>query len=130
MLDRLPRILRSPHQQRIRPRRRPQRQLIERQTLPPRLLNPLPRRGREPQRRHRHFRHREQTRIIGDGANNNDGFVSRRFGIFGGGVVGVGFGRGGGDVAGEAGEGEGGAVDAGGEEAAEDDAVEGAVGAA
>ena len=125
MLHRLPRILRSPYEQRVTPRRRPQRQLIQRQTLPARLLDPGARRGREAQGRDADFGDGEQTGVVGDGADDNDGLVRDV-----GGRVGVGFCGGVGGVAGEAGEGEGGAVDAGGEEAAEDDFVEGAVGAA
>ncbi len=125
MLHRLPRILRSPHQQRVTPRRRPQRQLIQRQTFAARLLDPGARRGREAQGRDADFRDGEQTGVVGDGADDDDGLVRDV-----GGRVGVGFCGGVGGVAGEAGEGEGGAVDAGGEEAAEDDFVEGAVGAA
>lgn len=124
MFHRLPRILRPPHQKRPAPRRRPQRQLIQRQTLPPGLLDPRARRGGEPQRRDGDLGHGEQARVIGDGADNDDGFVAGDVG----GRVGVGFGGGVGGVAGEAGEGERRAIDAGGEEAAEDDAVEGGVG--
>ena len=125
MLHRLSRILWSPHQQRITPRRRPQRQLIQRQALPSRLLDPRARSSREPQCRDADFGYVQQTSIIGDGANYDNGFV----GDIGSGV-GVGFCGGVGGVAGEAGEGERWTVDAGGEEAAEDNFVEGAVGSA
>ena len=82
MLHRLPRILRPPQQQRVPPRRRPERQLIQRQALPARLLDPRPRRRREVQRRHSHFlRHLEQTRVVGDGADDDDDFVGRRGGF-------------------------------------------------
>ncbi len=64
--------------------------------------------------------HGEQARVVGDGADDDDGLGGR------GELVG---GPAGGEH-GEAGEGEGGAVRAGHEEAAEDDFVEGGVGAA
>lgn len=126
MLDRFPRVLRPPHQQRVTPRGRPQRQLIEGQALAAGLLDARARRGGEPQRRDRDLGHGEQTRVVGDGADHDDGLVAghalRRVGVgFRGRVRGV---------AGEAGEGEGWTVYARGEEAAEDDAVEGGVGAA
>jgi len=111
MLDRLPRILRPPQQQRIRPRRRLQRQLIQRQTLPSRLLDPGACRGRKVQRRDCQLREFEQPGVVCDGADDDEGFL------------GAGHFR-------EAAEGHGWAVDAGGEEAAEDDAVEGGGGAA
>jgi len=110
MLDRLPRILRPPQQQRIRPRRRLQCQLVQRQTLPPRLLDPRARRCREVQRRDRQLRDFQEARVVRDGADDDEG------------LLGAGHFR-------EAAEGHGGAVDAGGEEAAEDDAVEGGGGA-
>lgn len=126
MLHRLPRVLRSPYQQCIAPRRRPQRQLIQRQTLSSRLLDPSSCSSREPQCRNAHLGDCQKARVICDGADHDDGFV--RFNAFRG--FGVGFcGRVGG-VAGETGERDGWAVDAGHEKAAEDDAVEGAVGAA
>ena len=121
MLHRLPRILRSPQQQRITPRGRPERQLIERQALPARLFDPRPRRGGEVQRRDGEvLGHREQTGIIGDGADDDDGLVGR----------GHLFARAAGGEHGEAGEGERGPVRAGHEEPAEDDFVEVRVGSA
>lgn len=119
MLNRLPRILRPPQQQRITPRWRPQRQLIQRQALPARLFNPSPCRGGEVERRDgEFFRHRKQTDVVGDGADDDDGFLCR----------GDLFARAAGSEHGEAGEGERGAVGAGHEEAAEDDFVEVGVG--
>ena len=115
MLHRLPRILRSPQQQRITPRRRPQRQLIERQALPARLLDPRPRSRREVKRRNGELLgHFQQAGVVGDGTDDDDGFVCR------GDLLG---GAAGGEHA-EAGEGEGGAVRAGHEESAENDFVE------
>lgn len=111
MLHRLPRILRAPQQQRVLPRRLPQRQLIQRQALPARLLDPRASGRGEVQGRDGHGLYFEQARVVCDGADDDEGF----------------FGPG---EALEAGEGEGGAVDAGGEEAAEDDAVEGGGGTA
>lgn len=75
MLHRLPRIFRSPHKQRITPCRRPQRQLIQRQTFPSSLFNPRARRSREPQCRDADFRDGQQTGVISDGANDDDGLV-------------------------------------------------------
>ena len=119
MLHRLPRILRSPQQQRITPRRRPERQLIERQALPARLFDPRPRRGCEAQRRDGELlRHGEQTGVVGDGANDDDG-LGRRGNLLA---------RAAGGEHGEAGEGERGPVGAGHEEPAEDDFVEVRVG--
>ena len=115
MLHRLPRILRSPQQQRITPRRRPKRQLIERQALATRLFDPRSRSRREVERRNGELLgHFQQAGIIGDGTDDDDRFVCG--GDFLGGAAG-------GEHA-EAGEGEGGAVRAGHEEPAENDFVE------
>lgn len=95
MLHRLPRILRPPHQQSITPRRRPQRQLIQRQALPTRLLDARSRRGGEAQCGDADLGHSQQARVVGDGADDDDDFVRDV-----GGRVGVGFGAGGGGVAG------------------------------
>ena len=119
MLHRLPRILRSPQQQRITPRRRPQRQLIERQALPARLLDPRPRRRREVQRRNGELLgHFQQAGVVGDGPDDDDGFVC------GGDFLG----RPAGGEHAEAGEGEGRPVRARHEEPAENDFVEVGVG--
>ena len=115
MLHRLPRILRSPQQQRVTPRRRPKRQLIERQALPARLLDPRSRGRRKVERRNGEFLgHFQQAGIVGDGTDDDDCFVCS------GGFLG---GAAGGEHA-EAGEGDGGAVRAGHEEPAENDFVE------
>ena len=115
MLHRLPRILRSPQQQRIAPCRRPERQLIQRQALPARLLDAGPRRGGEAERRDSELLgHLEQAGVVGDGADDDDGLVRR--GEFLAGAAG--------GEHGEAAEGDGGAVGAGHEEAAEDDFIE------
>lgn len=105
MLNRLPRILRPPQQQRILTRRLLQRQLIQRQTLTPRLLDPCPRGRSEMECCDGHGLDFQQTRIVRDGADYDEGFL------------------GAGETL-EAREGHWGAVDAGHEEAAEDDAVE------
>ena len=117
MLHRLPRILRPPQQQRITPRRRPQRQLIQRQALPARLLDPCPRRCGKVQRRNsKLLRHFQQTGVVGDGTDDDDRFVGR------GAVFGCATAAGGEHA--EAGEGEGGPVRARHEEPAENDFVE------
>lgn len=127
MLNRLPRILRSPYKQGITPRRRPQSQLIQRQALPTRLLDPRSSGSGEPQGRNADFRDGQKARVIGDGPDHDDCFL-----VFGGAFGGVGVGlRGGvGGITGEAGERQRWAIDAGGEQTAEDDFVEGAVCAA
>ena len=115
MLNRLPRILRTPQQHTIRPLRRPQRQLIDGQTLASSLLDPSSCCRREAQGRDRHLGDSEQACVICDGADYDEDF----------GVLGcVRF------VACKAREGDWGPVYARGEEAAEKDAVEVAVGAA
>ena len=111
MLNRLPRILRAPKQQRIRPRRCPQRQLVHSQTLPARLLDPRSRRSREVQRRYCQLRDFQQARVVRDGSDYDEGFLRPRHFR-------------------EPAEGHGWAVDARHEEAAEDDAIEGGGGAA
>lgn len=115
MLHRLPRILRSPQQQRITPRRGPKRQLIERQALPARLLDPRSRGRRKVERRNGELLgHLQQAGVVGDGTDDDNRFVCR------GDLLG---GAAGGEHA-EAREGEGGAVGAGHEEPAENDFVE------
>ncbi len=74
VLDRLPRILRPPQQQRITPRRRPHRQLIQRNTLPARLLDASARSGGEVESRDGEFGDREETRVVGYGADYDEGF--------------------------------------------------------
>ena len=105
MLHRLPRILRSPQQQCIRPRRHPQSKLIQRQTLSTGLLNSSSRSRCESQCRDGQFGNGEQARVVGDGTDDDEGLLRARHGD-------------------ETGEGHGRAVDTGHEEAAEDDAVE------
>lgn len=122
MLHRLPRALRPPQQQRPAPRRRPQRQLIQRQALPAGLLDAGARRGREVERRDRELGgHGQQADVVGDGADDDDGLVGGRGALLVGGAAA-------GGEHGEAGEGERGAVGAGHEEPAEDDFVEVRVG--
>ena len=121
MLHRLTTILRAPQQQRVRPRRGLQRQLIQRQTLPPGLFDACARRGGEVQRRDGERGHGQQARVVCDGADHYNRLLGR------GRFLCVGFGRG---VLDEPGEGDGRAVDARHEKASEDDFVEGGVGAA
>ena len=77
MLNRLPRILRPPKQQRILPRRLPKRQLIQRQTLPTSLLNPRACRGGEMQCRDSQGFDFEQACVVRDGADHDEGFLGR-----------------------------------------------------
>ena len=119
MLDRLPRILRPPQQQRITPRRLPLRQLIQRQALAASLQNARARRVREPERRDAEFRQFQRAGVVRHGPHHDDRLVLVLvFGLLG---------RGGRD---DAGDGDGGAVGLGHVEAAEDGFVEGGVGAA
>ena len=119
MLHRLPRILRSPQQQRVTPRRRPERQLVQCQALPARLLDPGSRRGREVEGRNGEFLgHFQQADVVGDGADDDDGFVRRRHLLA----------RAAGREHGEPAEGERGTVGARHEEATENDFVEVGVG--
>jgi hypothetical protein len=117
MLHTLPGILRSTQQQRIRTGRRPHSQLIQRQSLTTSLLDASAGSSCEAEGRNGQLGDGEEAVVVGDGAHDDDGLVL-------GGVVGA-LGVGG---AYEAGEGDGGAVDAGHEEAAEDDLVEVGVG--
>jgi len=119
MLHRLPRILRAPQQQRPCPRRLPHRQLIQRKTLPARLLNACPRRACEPQCRDAQFGDLDQAVIVGHGSDDDDGLVRMCLGVM---CV-----CGGGDYAGE---GHGWAVGLRHEEAAENGGVEAGVSAA
>ncbi len=118
MLDRLARILRSSQQQRITPRRRPECQLIKRQTLASSLLDASARGGGEVESGDCEFWNCEQTGVVGNSADDNEGALGGLH-FFGGAAAGE---------HGEAGEGEGGTVDAGHEEAAEDYFVEVGVG--
>lgn len=119
MLDRLPRILRSPQQQRVAPRRRPERQLVQCQALAASLLDPRSRGGGEVERRDRELLgHFEQARVVGDGADDDNGLVGR-------GHLLAGAAR---REHAEAGEGERGPVRARHEESAQNDFVEVGVG--
>ena len=114
MLHRLPRILRSPQQQRITTRRRPQRQLIHRQALSSSLLNSCAGCGREVESGDREFRDGQEACVIGYGADYDKGALGWCHFLAGA-------------AAGEhdeAGEGHWGAVDAGHKEATKDDFVE------
>lgn len=115
MLDGLPSILAPPQQQTPGPLGASHRQLINRQTLPPGLQNPSAGSGGEAQRGHGELGHGEQARVVGDGADDDEG--ARGVGCVGG-------------VAGEFGEGEGRAVDPGHVETVQEDPVEVAVRAA
>ena len=120
MLHRLSRILRSPQQQSITPRRMSHRQLIQRQALAPGLFNPRTSSSGEVESRDGEFGDSEKTSVVCDGADDDESAV-RGSEFFAGAA---------GGEHGQAGEGHGGAVDAGHEEAAEDNFVEGGVGAA
>ena len=119
VLHSLPRILRSPQQKRIRPRRSLQRQLIKCQALPTRLLDPRSRSRREPQRRDRELGNGKQTVVVGNGADDYDRLVGVSLGGFR--VL---------ADTGEPREGYRRTVDTGHEEAAENDFVEGGIGTA
>lgn len=125
MLDCLSSVLRPPDQQCVTPCRSPHSQLIERQALAAGLLNTGTRRSGEAESGNGELLgNGEETVIVCDGADDYDCLVGR----WGGCVGGVfGFGVGDSDQAGER---DGWSIDARHEEAAEDDAVEGGVGAA
>ena len=115
MLDGLPTILRSPQQHAITPLWCPQRQLINRQAFTPCLFDPGSCGAREAECSYGQLGHGEEADVVCDCADDDEGF----------GVLGCV-----GGVSCETGEGDGRAVDAGHEEAAEEDFVEGAVCAA
>lgn len=73
MLHRLPRILRSPQQECITPRRRPQRQLIHRQTLSSSLLNSCADGGGEVKGRNGELGNGQQASIVGYGTDYDEG---------------------------------------------------------
>ena len=72
MLDRLSRILRTPEQQSVGPSRSPQRQLIQRQAFPSRLLDPSPSRSSEAERSDGQLGDLQQAIVVGDGAHHDD----------------------------------------------------------
>ena len=114
MLHGLPRILRSPQQQRITPRRCPERQLIQRQALTARFLDSSSCGSRKVKCRNGKFLgHFQQAGIVSDGTDDNNGFLC--WGHFFAGAAG--------GEHGEPAEGERGTVGAGHEEAAENDFV-------
>ena len=117
MLKRLSRILRPSEKNSITPSRSPQRQLIQRQHLPPSRNNARMSRLGKPERRNGKLGDLQQTLVVRDGADHDDDLI----------IIIAGFLRRVGD---DAGDGDGGAVDAGHEEAAEDYFVEGRVGSA
>lgn len=113
MLNRLSRILRSTKQQGIRTSRRPHGQLIQSERLTTSLLDPSPGGSGEAERGNGQLRDGQEAVVIGDGSHDDDGLVL----VFLCGTLGLGDGY-------EAGKGDGGTVDAGHEQAAEDDLVE------
>ena len=72
MLDRLPRILRSTQQHRIRACGSPHGQLVEREALAAGFKNPSPHRRREPQRGNGHLGDLEEPVVVRDGADDDD----------------------------------------------------------
>lgn len=76
MLHRLSRILRPPKQQRITPRRMSHRQLIQRQALPPGLLDPRTSSSGEVERGDGEFWNSEETGVVCDGADDDESAVS------------------------------------------------------
>ena len=119
MLHCLSLILRAPQQHRILALRLPLRQLIQRQRLAARLQDPRPRRRRKPQRGDLELGHFEQAVVVRHRADDDDRLL----------LVG-GLGRCVLRRGGDAGERDWSPVRAGLEESAEDDLVEGGVGAA
>jgi len=113
MLDRLSRILRSPQQHNIAAGRMLHGQLIQSQALTTSLFDPRAGGGGESESRDVQLGYNKETVVICDGADDGDG------------LVGVGLLCGlGGDFGGDTGDGHRRAVDAGHEEASEDDFVE------
>ncbi len=78
MLHRLSRILRTPKQQRITPRRMSHRQLIHCQALPPRLFNPGTSSSSKVKSRDGEFGDSEKTGVICDGADDDESAVGGR----------------------------------------------------
>ena len=76
MLHRLSRILRTPEQQRIAPRRMSHRQLIHCQALSPRLFNPRTSSSGEVESRDGEFGDSEKTGVVCDGADDDESAVS------------------------------------------------------
>jgi len=113
MLDRLTRVLRSTQQDNIASSRVSHGQLIDRQALSASLFDPGASCGCEAEGCDVQLWDREHAVVVCDGADDGDGLVG--VGLFGG------LGR---DFSCDAGDGHGWAVDAGHEEAAEDDFVE------
>jgi hypothetical protein len=113
MLDRFSGVLGSSEENNVRAGRVLHSQLIDSHAAAASLLDASARCGREAQGGDVECGNGEETVVVCDGGDNADG------------LVGVGFlGGFGGDFAGDAGDGHRGAVDAGHEEAAEDDFVE------
>lgn len=76
MLHRLSRLLRTPKQQRITPRRMSHRQLIQRQALAPSLFDPRTSSSGKVESRDGEFRDSEKTGVIRDGADDDEGAFS------------------------------------------------------
>ena len=80
MLNRLSRILRPAQQQRITPRRMSHRELIQCQALPAGLFDPCASSSGEVESRDGEFRDGEETRVICDCADDDEGaFGGRHF---------------------------------------------------
>ena len=75
MLHRLSRILRTPEQQRITPRRMSHRQLIHCQTLPPSLFNPRTSRSSKVESCDSEFGDSEKTGVVCDGADDDESAI-------------------------------------------------------
>ncbi len=75
VLHRLSRVLRSSQQQRICPGRRPQSKLIQGQALSSSLLDPRSRSRRESQCCYGQLWDCEQARVVGNGADDNEGLL-------------------------------------------------------
>lgn len=117
MLNRLSRILRTTEQKGVCTSGSPHRQLIEGQNLTTSLLDPGPSGGGESESGNGQLGDGEEAVVVGDGSDHDDGLAL----VFLCGALALGDGY-------EAGEGDGRSVDAGHEEAAENDLVEVGVG--
>lgn len=119
VLDGLSRVLGAPKKERIRASRGPYRELVERQALPPSGEDARAGGGGESQRGDAELGDLEKPVVVGDGADDDDRLAQAL--LAGAAALGIGD---------DAGDGYRGPVDAGHEEAAEDDLIEIGVGAA
>lgn len=116
VLDRLPSVLRSPNEKSVTSSRRPQRKLVESQSLASDCLDPGASGGCEPQGSDGELGNRKKTVVVSDGTDNDNGFVV----VVGRVWVGT--------VLDDAGDRDRGPVDLRHKETAEDSLVEGTVG--